>query len=335
MDELSTVRSQSNTFSVITRSRPSTEFAPSLLLANVMSLVPKVDEIRVLVSQRYFDFLFLTETWLRNVIGDNQVSLESFNLIRRDRLLGVHGGVCLYIRAEIKFRRLDELENNDFEVLWVYTRPKRLPRGVPCVILGCVYHPPSANDHEILDYISESLIKVEGLYPGCAIIIAGDFNKLNIKLLKRNFQLKQLVRSPTRGSNILDLVLTNLHIFYDPTSIKILPPFGLSDHNTISICPKQRAHDFPSRRTVLKRDTRPSRKTELGRYLNEIDWSLFHNLETCEQKNAFFHDIISNGFNLIMPERKVKFHTNDAPWITEEFKQLIKSRQRAFSSGNS
>ena len=217
----------------------------------------------------------------------------------------------------------------------MYTRPKRLPRGVPCVILGCVYHPPSANDNEILDYISESLIKVEGLYPGCAIIIAGDFNKLNIKLLKRNFQLKQLVRSPTRGSNILDLVLTNLHIFYDPTSIEILPPFGLSDHNTISICPKQRAHDFPSRRTVLKRDTRPSRKTELGRYLNEIDWSLFHNLETCEQKNAFFHDIISNGFNLIMPERKVKFHTNDAPWITEEFKQLIKSRQRAFSSGNS
>ena len=138
--------------------------------------------------------------------------------------MGVHGGVCIYIRAEIKFRRLDELENNDFEVLWVYTRPKRLPRGVPCVILGCVYHPPSANDHEILDYISESLIKVEGLYPGCAIIIAGDFNKLNIKLLKRNFQLKQLVRSPTRGSNLLDLVLTNLHIYYDPTSIEILPP---------------------------------------------------------------------------------------------------------------
>ena len=158
------------------------------------------------------------------------------------------------------------------------------------------------------------------MYPGSfAIIIAGDFNKLNIKL--RNFQLKQLVRSPTRGSNILDLVLTNLHIFYDPTSIEILPPPSLCYQITT--------------RTVLKRDTRPSRKTELGRYLNEVDWSLLQNLETCEQKNSFFYDIISNGFNLIMPERKVKFHTNDAPWITEEFKQLIKSRQRAFSSGNS
>ena len=86
---------------------------------------------------------------------------------------------------------------------------------------------------------------------------------------------------------------------------------------------------------AVERSLKETLETELGRYLNEIDWSLFHNLETCEQKNAFFHDIISNGFNLIMPERKVKFHTNDAPWITEEFKQLIKSRQRAFSSGNS
>ena len=206
----------------------------------------------------------ITETWLRDVIGDNQIALENFNLIRRDRLSGLHGGVCIYTRVEIKCKRLDELENPNFEVVWVHTRPNRLPRGVTCVILACVYHPPSSNDHEILEYLSESLTKVEGLHPGCAIIIAGDFNKLDIKILKRNFQLKQLVRSPTRGSNILDSVLTNLHKLYDPTSFEIPPPpFWLSDHNTITICPKQRAQDHPSRRTVLKRDTRPSRKMEL------------------------------------------------------------------------
>lgn len=35
-----------------------------------------------------------------------------------------------------------------------------------------------------------------------------------------------------------------------------------------------------------------------------------------------------------MPERRVKLHNNDAPWVTEDFKRLIKLRQRAFSSGN-
>ena len=42
----------------LTCPKSSTEFAPSLLLANVMSLVPKVDEVRLFASQRYFDFLF-------------------------------------------------------------------------------------------------------------------------------------------------------------------------------------------------------------------------------------------------------------------------------------
>ena len=158
-----------------------------------MSLVPKVDEVRVLASRRYFDFLFITETWLRDVIGDNQIALENFNLIGHDRLSGLHGGVCIYTRVEIKCKRLDELENPNFEVLWVHTKPNRLPRGVTCVILACVYHPPSSNDHEILEYLFESLTEVEGLHPGCAIIIAGDFNKLDIKILKRNFQLKQLI----------------------------------------------------------------------------------------------------------------------------------------------
>jgi hypothetical protein len=35
-----------------------------------------------------------------------------------------------------------------------------------------------------------------------------------------------------------------------------------------------------------------------------------------------------------MPERKIKFHTNDAPWVIEDFKRLIMLRQRAFSSRN-
>ena len=99
-----------------------------------MSLAPKIDEVRVLISQHSFDFLFITETWLRNTIGDNHIFLADYNLIRRDRTSGQHGGVCFYTRNRIKCRRLDELEHPNFEVLWAHTRPPRLPRRVPCVI---------------------------------------------------------------------------------------------------------------------------------------------------------------------------------------------------------
>ena len=179
----------------------STEFVPSLLLANVMSLLPKVDEVRVLASQRHFDFLFITETWLKDIIGDNQIALGNFNLITRDRFTGLHGGVCIYTRVEIKCKRLNVLENPNFEVLNLFgsTVDQTDYRGITCIMLACVYHPPSSNDCETLEYLFESLTKVEGLYLGCAFIIAGDFDKLDTKILKRNFQLKQRTGSQSNS----------------------------------------------------------------------------------------------------------------------------------------
>ncbi len=80
-------------------SRPnvSKEFAPSLLLSNVMSLVPKIDEVRLYVSKHNPDLVFITETWLKESIGDNHVDLPGYNIKRRDRSVAQHGGVCFFL----------------------------------------------------------------------------------------------------------------------------------------------------------------------------------------------------------------------------------------------
>ena len=52
----------------------------------------------------------------------------------------------------------------------------RLPRGIPCIIAATIYHPPSASNNIMLEYLSKTLTTVEGLFPGCGIILAGDFN---------------------------------------------------------------------------------------------------------------------------------------------------------------
>ena len=44
--------------------------------------------------------------------------------------------------------------------------------------------------------------------------------------------------------------------------------------------------------------------------------------------------VIMTGYNILMPEKRVKIHRNDPPWISEELKHLTTLRQRAFSSGN-
>ena len=81
-----------------------------------------------------------------------------------------------------------------------------------------------------------------------------------------------MVDKPTQGDQILDLAITNLPQLYDANSVQTLPPFGLSDHKVVLVGPKARpVEKVSSRKTVSRRDTRASRKLELGRYFSSID----------------------------------------------------------------
>ena len=188
-----------------------------------MALTPKIDKIRVFIETLDFYLFFISETWLEDNVGDNHFILPGYNLERLDHEIGFHGGVCLYYNSGYKTTRLYYVECQNLEVMWVHVRPARLPRGFPCLVTAAIYHPPSSDDSEILEYLSTSLTWV--YFPGCGIILAGDFNRLDIKNICINFGLKQIVTVPTRRENTLDLVLTNLHPFYqtDP-----LPPIHLS-----------------------------------------------------------------------------------------------------------
>ena len=242
--------------------------------------------------------------------------------------------MCLYYNSGYKPTRLYNLECQNLEVMWVHVRPARLPRGFPCLVTATVYHPPSSDDSEILEYLSTSLTWVESHFPVCGIILAGDFNRLDIKNICINFGLKQIVTIPTIGENTLDLVLTNLHPFYQTDSITAYPPFGLSDHSVIAISPRVRDPKSNQKKIVYKRDMRPSRKSTFGRYLNEIDWSFLDSPNSIDAKGCYFTDMLSIGLSYILPEKRFMVHPNDHPWINEDLRRLIKLRQRALFAGN-
>ena len=95
--------------------------------------------------------------------------------VRRPRSVGP------YINNTIKFKALADLYHPELEVLWVHFRPARLLRGSPCIVSGTVYHtlyPTGANDTAMVDYLFSSLTTMEGRYPGCGILLTGDFNRL-------------------------------------------------------------------------------------------------------------------------------------------------------------
>ena len=89
-----------------------------------------------------------------------------------------------------------------------------------------------------------------------------------------------------------------------------------------------------SRKPISRRDTRTSKKLELGRYLCGIDWSLVELANNCEEKLKLLTDFIKTGLDTIMPVKQSRVHVDDPPWVSPEFKHLINLRQRAFSAGH-
>ena len=116
-------------------------FGPAIVLANMMSLSPKIDELRCFVNDKRPDLVSLTETWTYDSDAcDHHLQIPDYNLIPKNRTVGIHGGVGLYIDSKIKFKALTDLYHPNFEVLWAHHRPSRLPRGYPCIVFGTVYH---------------------------------------------------------------------------------------------------------------------------------------------------------------------------------------------------
>ena len=118
--------------------------------------------------------------------------------------------------------------------------------------MATVYHPPQNNDLELKKHLFQSLDSALAKFPNAAIIILGDFNELNPGSLISSFNLKQMVKTPTRGNNILDKIYTTLSKYY--TDAMILPCIGQSDHSSILLSPATQSPTPHSRVYTTKRD---------------------------------------------------------------------------------
>ena len=73
---------------------------------NVRSLIEKIDEIRFLLLKLNFDVLCLSETWLNDSVSNEQVCIDEYSLIRKDRNEEKRGGgVCMFIKKKKKKKK--------------------------------------------------------------------------------------------------------------------------------------------------------------------------------------------------------------------------------------
>ena len=63
---------------------------------NIRSVIYKIDQIRMMISQAKIDVLCLTESWLNPNITDSELSIEGYKIFRKDRTLKKGGGILIY-----------------------------------------------------------------------------------------------------------------------------------------------------------------------------------------------------------------------------------------------
>ena len=127
-------------------------------------------------------------------------ALQGYVVHRLDRLERGGGGVAIYMYVSDQYDSVicsTSVDNRDYELLWVLVK-----RRSSVILVGGLYHPPkySYRIQDILGYIEATLDELLHLHPNASVILASDFNKLNVDCPNGSSSADQSAN--TRAKNI-------------------------------------------------------------------------------------------------------------------------------------
>jgi len=307
---------------------------PSVFTANLRGgFCTKYDELYVTLQQFDVDIACLTETWLNPAILPNLTDFTGYVTYRLDRSDGRQGGgIAVVVKDDLPCQLLGDLSKPPLETLWLLFRRPRMPRSVTHLLVGCIYHPPSVASSAMVTHIMETLDFCSKKHPHLGVILTGDFNKLHDSAL-RSYPLSQVVKGETRQNATLDKIYTDLAHWYSPPEVK--PPVANSDHNSVLFQPatfRPRLNGF--NRLITRRSISTNGKALLAHAIMKHNWNPMYHLQSVDDMLSYFYSIIHSLLDTYLPYVTVVNYSTDKPWITQKFRQLIRSRQHAFHCGD-
>ncbi|XP_066266287.1 uncharacterized protein [Branchiostoma lanceolatum] len=265
---------------------------------------------------------------------DQLQAIDGFTVYSRCRTTRQGGGVAIYVRDSIPSSPISEVTvPQNLECIWIKVRPHRLPQHISSIALCCLYSPPqSPYGDDLVDHLITTSDYLRTTHPNIGLVFLGDFNHLNVRDILLDQDLSQVVLSNTRGSSMLDHIITNMKSCYK-TPVT-LPPIGLSDHNTILWEPKVREKHAAN--PSSKKTTRPMPERNLnmfGKWITTHSWSEVYNAASTEEKADAFYGTLATAIDKFFPTKTVNFHLSDKQWITTRIKHLITVRQKKYKLG--
>ena len=127
--------------------------------------------------------------------------------------------------------------------------------------VASIYHPPDHiyNHDDFVEFLTNSCEQLLSTSPNTKIIIPGDLNKLNIRTLLNHLSLFQMVKTPTKVDNTLDIFIKNIPHIWKKT--RVAKSLVRSDHKMIIAYPRE---TVKAKRTgFCFRDVRQHRKLNM------------------------------------------------------------------------
>ena len=127
------------------------------MLLNCRSLLPCIDELRLIFKEAKPGIIAITETWLDDSVADHEIHIAGYNIIRKDRQFRRGGGCAIYSAEGIKLKHRQDLEHNEHEVLCSEIKIQNLT-----YLFCCVYKAPNCSTNAFFDYLGDVLRSKSG-----------------------------------------------------------------------------------------------------------------------------------------------------------------------------
>ena len=274
----------------------------------------------------------IAETWLTDNVENSEISLDGFILYRKDRKavkLGKGGGVLLYVHTSLTSIECTDLNMCKNESVWC-----KISTGANSsddLYVGAVYRSPNADVAEIDD-----LFSVIKCVSSKHVVIMGDLNYPGINWnnlecddtgnqflnIVQDAFLFQHVLVPTRGTNILDLVLTSEESMVE--ELQVLQHLANSDHNIILF--KLVCSTVIKSNCIVKNDYNKGDYCKMNEFLSSLDWDLLFRDRRVEDMWTAFHEAILLGVDKFIPKKKNKSRRKYPLWMTRNAIRACKSK---------
>ena len=210
-------------------------------------------------------------------------------------------------------------------------------------VASVYYSSKQTRKADFVDHIAQSYNILCAKYGSdLKFIISGDFNRMKIDpILNLSPDLHQVVQVCTRRNPeaILDLIITNLQMYYHPPST--LEPLDNDEDNSgkptdhLTVIWKPLTNENPSKSKLYKSITyRPFTESgirEMGQWIQSQTWHDVYKSRDVNTKVDIFEKLLIEKINLYFPEKTIRINEMDQPWMNIQLIDLDRRRKREYT----